>query len=81
MKPPAVFLPLCSVFVIGAIANAAEVSPQRIAQQILAETGVRGGVIVHVGCGNGQVTAAQRANGRLYVSTLGGEVICLMGEQ
>ena len=43
----------------GLPALAAEV---RSARQILDETGVQGGLIVHVGCGDGELTAALRAN-------------------
>ena len=32
------------------------------AQQILEETGVAGGLVIHLGCGDGQLTAALRAN-------------------
>ena len=41
---------------------AAEQGAQARARQILAATGVRGGLIVHVGCGDGTLTAALRAN-------------------
>jgi len=42
----------------------------RQAKEILAETGVKGGLVVHVGCGNGQLTAALRANERYLVHGL-----------
>lgn len=35
---------------------------QRLATRILEATGVKGGLVVHVGCGEGQLTAALRAN-------------------
>lgn len=38
------------------------------AQQILATTGIRGGLIVHVGCGDGRLTVALRL-GRAIWST------------
>jgi outer membrane protein assembly factor BamB len=38
-----------------------EATPEAIAQQIHQATGVRSGLIVHVGCGEGRLTAALRA--------------------
>ena len=38
--------------------------------RILEETGVQGGVIVHLGCGDGSLTAALHANGRFLVHGL-----------
>ena len=40
------------------------------AQQILQASGVKGGLIVHIGCGDGQLTAALRANDRYIVHGL-----------
>ncbi len=40
------------------------------AEQILAATGVRGGLVVHLGCGDGKLTAALRANERYLVHGL-----------
>ena len=37
-------------------------TPEEEAQQILADTEVKGGLIVHIGCGDGQLTAALHAN-------------------
>lgn len=56
------------------ILQAADV-PQRggaskLAQQILKTTGVTGGVIVHLGCGDGQLTAALRAGDGFLVQGL-----------
>ena len=39
-------------------------------QEILKATGVRGGLIVHIGCGNGRLTAALRDNERYIVHAL-----------
>ena len=36
--------------------------PEKEARRILAETGVKGGLIVHLGCGDGALTAALRAS-------------------
>ncbi len=37
-------------------------APLEAAQAILAESGIRGGLVVHVGCGDGKLTAALRAD-------------------
>ena len=44
----------------GAVPSSAA-EPQSLARQILEASGVKGGLVVHVGCGDGQVTAALRA--------------------
>jgi outer membrane protein assembly factor BamB len=41
-----------------------------MAAEIIDATGVKGGLIVHLGCGDGQLTAALRANGRYLVHGL-----------
>ena len=43
---------------------------QQQAQQILDDSGVKGGLIVHIGCGDGKLTAALRANDRYLVHGL-----------
>ncbi|MHC4569033.1 MAG: outer membrane protein assembly factor BamB family protein, partial [Planctomycetota bacterium] len=43
---------------------------ERQARQILDDTAVKGGLIVHVGCGDGKLTAALRANDRYVVHGL-----------
>ncbi len=45
-------------------------SPQRLAREILAATGVRGGLVVHIGCGDGRLTAALRADEKYTVQGL-----------
>ena len=40
------------------------------ARQILDATGIKGGLIVHIGCGNGKLTAALRANNSYIVHGL-----------
>jgi len=45
-------------------------SPGEAAKQILAATGVEGGLVVHVGCGDGKLTAALRANDSYLVHGL-----------
>ncbi len=49
---------LCFVDV-PAVANASDDEPERkLPQQILEASGVRGGLVVHLGCGDGRLTAA-----------------------
>lgn len=55
-----------AVVLVG-IAQSAEA---KSAQQILEASGVKGGVIVHVGCGDGNLTMALRANDRYIVQGL-----------
>jgi len=60
---------LCIVFAL-ATAAAAPALERQSASQILAATGVKGGLIVHVGCGDGRLTAALRANNSYVVHGL-----------
>jgi SAM-dependent methyltransferase len=47
---------------VGLLASAAPAAdPALTAQQILAETAVQGGLIIHLGCGDGRLTAALHA--------------------
>ena len=43
---------------------------QRLAEEILAATGVQGGLVVHLGCGDGRLTAALRADEKFTVHGL-----------
>jgi len=45
-------------------------SVERLAKQILDATGIKGGLVVHIGCGDGRLTAALRANDRYLVHGL-----------
>jgi len=54
-------LAVAAVFAFGAGRSAAA-SPAERAKAILTATGVRGGLVVHVGCGGGELTAALWAN-------------------
>ena len=51
-------------------AEATDVDPDDLAGRILADTGVQGGLIVHLGRGDGRLTAALRANDRYVVHGL-----------
>jgi outer membrane protein assembly factor BamB len=64
-----IFPSLC--FLIGAgSALAAEDNPQQQASTILAATGTTGGLVVHLGCGDGQLTAALKAGDGFLVHGL-----------
>ena len=56
--------------VLTVISFAAPVARAADAKAILEATGVRGGLVVHVGCGDGKLTAALRANERYVVQGL-----------
>ena len=45
-------------------------SAQQTAREILEQSGIQGGLIVHVGCGDGTLTAALRAGDRYVVQGL-----------
>lgn len=55
------------VAMVIAALTAAAATPEETAKALLAATGVRGGVIVHVGCGDGRLTAALRASDAFIV--------------
>ncbi|MDI6775445.1 MAG: class I SAM-dependent methyltransferase [Verrucomicrobiota bacterium] len=47
---------------VAAVAGDGNNGFRAVADKILAETGVRGGLIVHLGCGDGKLTAALKLN-------------------
>ncbi|MDP6360368.1 MAG: class I SAM-dependent methyltransferase, partial [Planctomycetota bacterium] len=49
-------------FVFFVLSGGFAQSPQKRAQDILEATGIRGGLVVHLGCGDGNLTIALRAN-------------------
>ena len=51
-------------------AEPGDVDQADLARRILTETGVRGGVIVHIGCGDGRLTAALRTSDSYQVHGL-----------
>jgi ubiquinone/menaquinone biosynthesis C-methylase UbiE len=57
-----------------ALAMAGGIVAEEEAQAILKESGVTGGLVVHVGCGDGKLTVALRANASLVVHRLDAEV-------
>ncbi len=58
------------LFVLAGVSNAAETSAKAAARKILDATGVQGGLIVQLGCGDGKLTAALRANDSYLVHGL-----------
>ena len=65
-----VLLMLACYLAVGATAA----DPQATAAQVLETTGVKGGLIVHVGCGDGKLTATLRANDGFIVQGLDADV-------
>ncbi len=63
-------IPSICFLVVAASAGAAEENPQQQAQDILAATGTTGGLVVHLGCGDGQLTAALKAGDGFLVQGL-----------
>ena len=61
---------LSLILAFGSSSALAADSDKALAAQILKATGVRGGVIVHVGCGNGRLTAALRSGAGYLVHGL-----------
>ncbi|MFW6107422.1 MAG: PQQ-binding-like beta-propeller repeat protein [bacterium] len=55
---------------VGVAAWAEEISEAALARRLLDKSGVHGGLLVHVGCGDGRLTAALAANGRFVVHGL-----------
>jgi len=67
---PALVLSLCLMGFLEAPAAAAESPERAMAQEILDAAGTRGGLVVHVGCGDGKLTAALRAGDSYLVHGL-----------
>src|SRR5262245_41765978 len=63
------WLPVLTV-VLSASAIAQDAAPTQLAGQILDATGVQGGLIVHLGVGDGRLTAALRASDSFQVQGL-----------
>ncbi len=55
---------------MAALSIAADAGAQEAGAEILDAAGIRGGVVVHVGCGDGRLTAALRANDSFLVHGL-----------
>ncbi|NQU19742.1 MAG: hypothetical protein HQ567_00555 [Candidatus Nealsonbacteria bacterium] len=59
-----------ALFLVPALLPAAEVQDEAAAGHILNATGVQGGLIVHLGCGDGTLTAALRPSDAYIVHAL-----------
>ena len=66
---PAVLV-LCQVCAVGVGAEVSDTEHRDLARRILLESGVQGGLVVHLGCGDGQLTAALGAEGPYVVQGL-----------
>jgi len=53
---------LLCLFYVTTFVKAESIDHERAARRILETTGVKGGFIVHIGCGDGKLTAALRVN-------------------
>ena len=65
-----IFSNLTCVTVLQAADASDRGNAAKLAQQIFQETGVAGGLVVHLGCGDGQLTAALRASDSFLVQGL-----------
>ncbi|NOZ24407.1 MAG: PQQ-binding-like beta-propeller repeat protein [Planctomycetes bacterium] len=61
---------VCIALLVPAATRSANAGAKGDAQAILNTTGVKGGVVVHVGCGDGRLTAALHANDSTIVQGL-----------
>jgi len=66
----ALIVSVCLAGLVEARATAAESPERAMACEILDASGVAGGLVVHVGCGDGKLTAALRASDRYLVHGL-----------
>jgi outer membrane protein assembly factor BamB len=67
---------LCILCVSGMLSSVVSLAGEytRQAKEILEATSVKGGLIVHVGCGNGELTAALGAGGQYLVHGLDADI-------
>jgi len=61
-------------FICGLIFCVSLAASAQDARQILETSGVKGGLVVHIGCGDGKLTAALRSNDRFIVHGLDADV-------
>jgi outer membrane protein assembly factor BamB len=61
-------LSLC--FIVVSIGTVSALSPEEFAAEVYEKTGVKGGLVVHVGCGDGELVNALRINDRYTVQGL-----------
>ena len=58
----------------------AQASEREQARQLLDASGVKGGVVVHLGCGDGKLTAALHANDSYLVQGLDADIATARGD-
>jgi len=68
------FISLLAILCILRAVKAKGESAEQQAQKILDATGIKGGLVVHIGCGDGKLTAALRANDSYMVHGLDADV-------
>jgi outer membrane protein assembly factor BamB len=61
---------ILGIAALAATATITFADPAQDARELLAASGIKGGLIVHVGCGDGKLTAALRANDSFIVHGL-----------
>ncbi|MHC4402602.1 MAG: outer membrane protein assembly factor BamB family protein [Planctomycetota bacterium] len=61
---------VCFALALATVAAIAPAAERQSASQIVAAAGVKGGLVVHVGCGDGKLTAALRAGDSYVVQGL-----------
>ena len=62
---------LVLVMLLSSLASGAESGfESRLAERIIGNAGVKGGLVVHIGCGDGKLTAALRASDAYLVQGL-----------
>ena len=61
---------LLAVCLLSCTAEAKKIDAITLAKEILDTTGVQGGIVVHLGCGNGKLTVALRVSNRYTVHGL-----------
>ena len=64
----------CTILISSSLVIAQPLRSNRLAEKILNTCEVKGGLIVHIGCGDGKLTAALRANERYIVQGLDSDV-------
>ena len=69
MRTPTTILRLITIAILTAGGVFAD--EQVLAKQLVKASGVQGGLVVHLGCGDGKLTAALRVNDRFVVQGLG----------
>ena len=70
MSPHKIIPTLCLALALAPVTTAAPVLERQSASHILTAAGVKGGLVVHLGCGEGKLTAALRAGDAFIVQGL-----------